>query len=67
MTQYEAVELLRQEGFPITRSRLKYAQDYGHLQRPPKDSSGRFVYDESRLRVLRAYFLNPPKPGRQKP
>ena len=63
MSLYDAVELLRREGYPVTLQRMRYALNYGKLQKPDKDSGGRYVCGEKQLAVWRIYWKDPPRPG----
>jgi hypothetical protein len=47
---------LREQGFNVTESEIRWAIKSGKVSRPPLDGSLRVVCDEHHLREIRAYL-----------
>jgi hypothetical protein len=66
MSTRDVLRLLKAEGFVGAVSyKLRYAIGMGYVPEPKRDNSWNFVFTEPDIEALRAYFRNPPRPGRR--
>jgi hypothetical protein len=66
MSTKDVLRLLKSEGFAdAVAYKLRYAISMGYIREPKRNSSLQFVFSDVDVEALRAYFRNPPKPGRR--
>lgn len=61
----QVIQQLRDEGLPITPSKINYAIYNGRLGPIPLDAAGNRQFTPKHLEQLRNYLLDPPRRGRK--
>jgi hypothetical protein len=62
----DLIQNLREEGLTNAQPyRVHHAISVGHIDKPKKDTAGRYVFTDDNMSQIRDYLQNTPPPGRK--